>query len=155
MEEPGMSQPTNNITSYVVGFAFDGLKTVMIRKKRPAWQYDSLNGVGGKMEPGETPTKAMEREFWEETGYSISHFDWKHYSTESWPEAKVHYLFAFLPHNGSELCRTTTDEPIEIVNFLQLDDYHFVDNVRMQLELYKMIGNSPGWKPVEMRYERV
>lgn len=54
----------------VCGFMFSPGQTqvVLIRKNRPAWQAGRLNGVGGKVEPGETPLAAMVREFWEETG---------------------------------------------------------------------------------------
>jgi 8-oxo-dGTP diphosphatase len=55
--------------SYVLGFAFslDHSKVVLIAKNRPAWQAGRLNGVGGSVEPGETPAAAMEREFREES----------------------------------------------------------------------------------------
>lgn len=55
---------------WVVGFLIDEHRdsVVLIRKNRPPWQRGKLNGVGGKIEPGETPEQAMEREFLEETG---------------------------------------------------------------------------------------
>jgi len=54
--------------SYVLGFVFspDHTKVVLIAKNRPAWQKGRLNGVGGHVEPGETPAAAMAREFREE-----------------------------------------------------------------------------------------
>ena len=61
---------------YVLGFAFDArLSTVLlIQKTKPEWQCGKLNGVGGKIEEGETPLQAMEREFEEETRFKG--FDW-------------------------------------------------------------------------------
>lgn len=55
---------------YVVGFMFsDNLKVVaLIRKQKPEWQKGKLNGVGGKVEPGEDSMSAMRREFVEEAG---------------------------------------------------------------------------------------
>lgn len=55
---------------YVLGFLFsdDGTHVVLIRKNKPQWQAGLLNGVGGKVEVGETPHDAMIREFGEETG---------------------------------------------------------------------------------------
>ncbi len=54
---------------YVLGFCFDfGYHNVLlIEKQRPTWQMGKLNGIGGKIEEGETPAAAMTREFWEET----------------------------------------------------------------------------------------
>jgi 8-oxo-dGTP pyrophosphatase MutT (NUDIX family) len=54
---------------YVVGFLFsqDESKVLLVWKNRPAWQNGKLNGIGGKIEAGETPLQAMEREFKEET----------------------------------------------------------------------------------------
>jgi len=54
---------------YVVGFLFseDQSRVLLVWKNRPAWQNGKLNGVGGKIEAGETPLQAMEREFKEET----------------------------------------------------------------------------------------
>jgi 8-oxo-dGTP pyrophosphatase MutT (NUDIX family) len=40
---------------------------LLICKNRPAWPRDKLNGLGGKIEEGETPQQAMEREHREET----------------------------------------------------------------------------------------
>lgn len=60
---------------YVCGFMFSEHKdsVLLIRKKKPAWQAGKLNGVGGKIEPGESPGDAMVREFHEETGLVTSH----------------------------------------------------------------------------------
>jgi 8-oxo-dGTP pyrophosphatase MutT (NUDIX family) len=54
---------------YVLGFVFSQAcdRVLLIWKNRPAWQKDKLNGIGGKIEAGETPKQAMEREFTEET----------------------------------------------------------------------------------------
>jgi 8-oxo-dGTP diphosphatase len=45
--------------TYACGFLFslDRTRVLLIRKRRPAWQAGRLNGVGGKIEPGETPAK--------------------------------------------------------------------------------------------------
>jgi 8-oxo-dGTP diphosphatase len=59
---------------YVLGFVFDfGYHNVLlILKAKPDWQFGKLNGLGGKIEQGETPAQAMAREFREETaGYDM------------------------------------------------------------------------------------
>lgn len=61
---------------YVCGFMFDDDGSVLlIEKLRPDWQTGKLNGVGGRIEDGESGEEAMRREFLEETG--IDHADWK------------------------------------------------------------------------------
>lgn len=61
--------------NYVVGFLFEAdLQRVLLRlKARPAWQRGKLNGIGGKVEEGETPLYAMRREGREEASCSDQH----------------------------------------------------------------------------------
>lgn len=61
---------------YVVGFLFssDRKRVLLIRKDHPRWQVGRLNGPGGKVENGETPAQAMEREFLEEIGAKVEHW---------------------------------------------------------------------------------
>jgi 8-oxo-dGTP diphosphatase len=68
------------MTRYVLGFWFspDENTVWLIRKNRPQWQAGKLNGVGGKIENGETPEDAMRREFLEEAGIIVS--DWLDYA---------------------------------------------------------------------------
>lgn len=56
---------------YVLGIMFseDEERVLAIWKNRPDWQAGKLNGIGGKIEDGETPIEAMRREFREETGF--------------------------------------------------------------------------------------
>lgn len=55
---------------YVLGFLFldNGARVLLIRKMRPEHQKGRVNGIGGKVEPGETYSQAMAREFKEEAG---------------------------------------------------------------------------------------
>lgn len=66
---------------YVVGFAFSGhLDCVaMITKTKPEWQNGLLNGIGGKIEDGETPLQAMIRE-WDEECEILVDKDWKQFA---------------------------------------------------------------------------
>ncbi len=63
--------------TYACGFLFspDRTHVLLIRKRRPAWQAGKLNGIGGKIETGETPLDAMRREFREEAGVDV--IDWQ------------------------------------------------------------------------------
>lgn len=73
-----MSETTAGDT-YVVGFMFNPTEdaVLLIRKTHPHWQKGKLNGVGGRIEEGESATEAMRREFLEETG--IDHLHWKRF----------------------------------------------------------------------------
>lgn len=64
----------------VLGFLFsEDLKTVVLLEKlKPVDQTGKLNGLGGKVEPGEFPEQAMRREFLEEGGLDIP--DWREFA---------------------------------------------------------------------------
>ena len=61
----------------VVGFLFrnDFKEVALIQKQKPDWQKGKLNGIGGKIEPGEKPIQAMRREFKEEAGAEIKKWE--------------------------------------------------------------------------------
>jgi len=101
---------------YVCGFLFnpDTTSVVLIRKNRPAWQAGKLNGVGGKIEEGETPSEAMCREFVEETGLFIQESAWRHYVSCNGLDYVVHFFVGF---GSVEDAQTVTDEAVEIVSY--------------------------------------
>ncbi len=65
--------PVISMQLFVCGFCFDEnrKRVVLIEKSQPAWQAGRLNGVGGKVEPGESVADAMTREFKEEAGVRL------------------------------------------------------------------------------------
>lgn len=64
------------MVEYVCGFMFAEGRVALIKKSKPEWQKGRLNGIGGKIEDGETPKRAMVREFAEETGVSTFESEW-------------------------------------------------------------------------------
>lgn len=99
--------------TYVVGFVFDMLRTkvALIKKKRPQWQRGKWNGIGGKIEPGETPLAAMEREFEEETGVKVRTEDWEQFIVLKGFDWEV-YFFRGCPPTGTYYVKTVTDEEV-------------------------------------------
>ena len=102
---------------YVCGFLFspDRSRVVLIRKRRPAWQAGRLNGVGGKVEPGENFLRAMTREFQEEAGMTIN--DWHPVLTLTGPDWRGHFFRAF---GNVDAVRALTDEALEIHRVAEL-----------------------------------
>jgi 8-oxo-dGTP diphosphatase len=98
---------------YVLGFAFNNARTsvLLIQKARPAWQAGKLNGLGGKVEPGELPALAMAREFYEECGLGVFK-EWERFAVMTSLDYDVHCYRAFLDDATFWSARATTDEPV-------------------------------------------
>lgn len=114
---------------YVAGFYFtqDGMKVVLIKKNRPSWMADLLNGVGGKIEPGETPYAAMQREFLEETG--VDENNWKPLCelADTAGRYKIHFFFGW---GDVTACNSMTDEAVSIYNVADLMTLNVIGNLR-------------------------
>lgn len=97
---------------YVCGFLFqDKLHTVvLIQKVKPEWQAGLLNGVGGKIEPGESAHEAMTREFCEETGLNVPANLWNEFATINFDGTPVTFFRAFDPENVFGVARAITNE---------------------------------------------
>ncbi|PIZ31167.1 MAG: hypothetical protein COY40_02795, partial [Alphaproteobacteria bacterium CG_4_10_14_0_8_um_filter_53_9] len=82
LDAPDFIRYPIRMKTYVLGFAFspDKQTVLLIKKNRPTWQAGKLNGVGGKIEEGETPAQAMVREFEEGTGIKSTEADWQPYA---------------------------------------------------------------------------
>jgi 8-oxo-dGTP diphosphatase len=88
----------NKITMkhYVLGFVFDGQQNViLIQKDKPEWMAGRWNGIGGKIEPGESPEEAIDREAHEEIGRSD--LEWYHQITYVSPSGTMFVFAAFTP----------------------------------------------------------
>lgn len=96
---------------YVAGFFFDEkLDNVwLIRKQKPDWQKDLLNGVGGKIEENEGPISAMVREFREEAGIYV--YDWHKFCVIGDEDWEVTFFYS-IAKNDFDFGRvkTMTDE---------------------------------------------
>lgn len=99
---------------YVLGFLFNETKdkVVLLRKLRPLWQAGRLNGVGGKIETGESPAEAMRREFREEAGVDVTAWDlFARLNHDKWR------VFVFSAFDSKVLSNVVakTDEALQII----------------------------------------
>lgn len=115
------------MTSYVLGFALHGQHIVLIRKTRPEWQAGHLNGVGGKIESGESPIDAMVREFREETGLNTPASSWHPFTTMRFDDAEVR-CFATRLRSG-DVVTTTTDEEVVLVDVRRFGEHDILPNL--------------------------
>ena len=104
------------MTEYTAGFMFseDHKQVALIVKNRPKWQAGLANGIGGHLEPRESPFNCMIREFKEETG--VLHINWRPFITlcvvgQDGEEKGAIVHFFQTVGDLSEL-QTTTDEGI-------------------------------------------
>ena len=102
---------------YVLGFLFNTNfdTVVLIRKNRPVWQAGKLNGVGGKVEPGETYKEAMVREFCEETGVSFD--QWHSFCALHYETADIQCYWG-----SSDLCWKATSATDEVVSRFEVSE---------------------------------
>ena len=78
-----------------------------------------LNGLGGEVEPGESPRGAMSREFLEEAGVDINPLDWSGFHTEQYvtrPRHKVHYMCACVADQLIDACQTQVAGEVLVID---------------------------------------
>ena len=104
------------IARFTLGFTFsaDGKYVYLMRKDHPDFQAGKLNGVGGKLEPGETFADCMAREAVEESGYSGA---WHHLATmtgntKGWGMYQCEVFYSVMSEGDTEP-HTCEREPIE------------------------------------------
>lgn len=99
---------------YVLGFLRHRGDVLLIRKTRPAWQHGFLNGIGGKIEPGESPNEAMAREAAEEAGLQRGPGNWRPVCVMGGSDWRVHVFTAESDPDEMNSARSLTDEELSI-----------------------------------------
>ncbi len=129
MQTPGLDPHSEPETArFVAGFLFDvaGKAVVLVRKARPAWQAGRLNGVGGRVEAGESGPAAMAREFREEAGVATAPSEWRLFAalTESAQTGRVRHEVSFFaarsPVALGAALSSCTDERVELLEMSEL-----------------------------------
>ncbi len=128
--------PAKRPVRYCCGFAFDEARerVALVRKRSPDWQRGKLNGVGGKVEQGESAAGAMSREFHEETGHHVPAWAWREYARLSGNGYDVAFLWCVGPDelfvDGGR-----GEEDVEVVRLDEMSGLHVVPNLRWLVPL--------------------
>lgn len=95
---------------FVLGIVFNSTRkeVLLIEKKQPKWMTGRWNGIGGHIEPGETPFEAMVRETDEETKCD---FPWRHQITFVCPGGTV-FVYTAVDVNEQIQFTQVEDEPL-------------------------------------------
>tara|TARA_B100000700_G_scaffold331796_1_gene468920 strand:- start:28939 stop:29340 length:402 start_codon:yes stop_codon:yes gene_type:complete len=129
---------------YVLGFAFNNDLThvVLIKKNRPDFLKNKLNGVGGKIEPNENIEEAMVREFKEETGIITKENEWRDCGEISDNYFFVKSFYVKLDNYRFNGCSTQESEEILKLSIKDLDKkgFNFAPHVleMLQVALFRL-----------------
>jgi 8-oxo-dGTP diphosphatase len=132
------------MTSYVVGLVHDGDRVVLVKKNKPEWQAGKLNGVGGKVELGESYQEAMTREFEEETGVRID--NWDYVLTLFAGEHDIAFYGRQVFPETIALARTVEEEEIIVRPYRTLQPWEIIPN----LEWIIPLAISNAYQPFEV-----
>ena len=112
--------------SYVLGFLFSPSRgqVLLIEKRRPEWQAGKYNGLGGKIENGESSLEAMEREFKEEAG--LDKLQWTEFAHMTGPGWRV---FCFYATGDVNAAVPQTDEPLVVISTRYFRDHPVIPNL--------------------------
>lgn len=98
------------VYSMALVFSEDRENVLLIEKNRPEFLRGKWTGVGGHVEPGETPLDAVAREVEEETGLAIGRERWREAGVFTDGATFVIHLFASTARLDE--ARTITEEPV-------------------------------------------
>lgn len=120
---------------YVAGFLFsqDRTKVALIRKNKPEWQAGKLNGIGGKIENGESASDAMEREFKEEAGVFIPWYGWDCFADIEGEDYKCYFFRCFSDDLFN--VRTMEDEFVCIYDVNDVNSFPHIPNLSWLIPL--------------------
>jgi ADP-ribose pyrophosphatase YjhB (NUDIX family) len=87
-------------------------QVLLIKKQRPTFHKDKLNGLGGKCEANEKAEECIAREVKEECGLVIPTQEWKKVGTMSWEEWHVE-IFVTIYNGDLKNVQTLTEDEVQ------------------------------------------
>jgi 8-oxo-dGTP diphosphatase len=130
------------MTHFVLGFIFSpDQQQLLLLKKRPTDRFnaDRWNGIGGHIEPGETPAAAMSRECLEEAALEISEFAW--FPVGKLSDQKSFTIDVFAGRADISQASQITDEELGVFDRSQVADLDLAADVDVMLGSW-INGNS-------------
>lgn len=99
--------------NYSLGFVLSEEKSlvILILKEKPDWQRGKFNGIGGKIEKGETALVGFIREFHEEAGVLLPKEKVDKFCEMHFKDCIVH-VFRVFDYGAFHLTKTMTNEAI-------------------------------------------
>lgn len=140
--------------TYTVAFIFtpDFKKVWLIEKQKPEWQKGRLNGIGGKVEDGETNYDSCIREIKEEGGVDINFLNRVGVMQGTNNDDSGFECHIFTGTTTEQLI-TKEKEKISLYDVMDVKNHRAIDNVPMLIEtcIYFMTGDS-NFKQLKMIY---
>jgi len=113
--------------SLIFVFSWDLKKVYLIRKKKPKWQEDFLNGVGGKVEEGESFAACAIRETKEEINIKM---DKRYLHDVGVIEAKE-FRVRIYAYRTKQKPKQMEDEELKITPVKSIPNLKVIPNLRM------------------------
>ncbi len=138
--------------NFVLGFCFteDKNQVLLANKLRPEWQKGCLNGIGGKIEPGETPLDTMIRESIEEAG--LKFILWTEIGVMRGTNDDKHKFECFIFVAFSDRVKGFKQIEDEILDLKHIDDIWYHKTVRCLEFLIPMLLCEDGMSYAELTY---
>lgn len=125
---------------YTIAFLKIHEKLLMINRQKAPWQ-GAWNGVGGKLEPGETPEACVIREIWEETGIVVHDQQFRGIVTWEPDKEPIQGMYVFLAEISvrevMDLPRATREGLLALKDIswiLSEDNFGIVPSIRFFLK---------------------
>lgn len=121
-------------TPYSIGFAVsdDGQSVLLLCKGRPAFLAGKWIGVGGHIEPGETPHETIVRESKEEADIEVP--QWEFLKLVQRDDAEISVYAA---RTDLSKARTMTDEEVQVFTWPQVAGLPLSDATEEVLDMVK------------------
>ena len=112
-------------------------KTLMVHRNKKAndMHLGKWNGLGGKLEPGETPEECAQREILEESGLAVKNLIWKGLITfPGFANEEDWYTFIFVSDDFEGQLIDSPEGDLEWIDDVELNNLNLWDGDRIFLE---------------------